>query len=119
MKINEFLDSEHTHGDSDQKKKALGFNIAHDLHIHMKNDPMFYRKQYYPTLAKLQDTLKRGEPIDVKKELLPMVNTAKDHYCAKYNLPRRPEDLMQDEEVDALIEKIYGEEMELIRKGDY
>ena len=71
MKINEFIDSEHNH-DSNDQKKDLGFNIAHDLHIHMKNDPMFYRKQYYPTLAKLQDTLKRGEPIDVKKELLPM-----------------------------------------------
>ena len=118
MKINEFIDSEHNH-DSNDQKKDLGFNIAHDLHIHMKNDPMFYRKQYYPVLAKLQDTLKRGEPIDIKKELMPMVNKAKDHYCAKYNLPKRPEDLMQDEEVDSLIEKIYDEEMELIRKGDY
>jgi len=48
-----------------------------------------------------------------------MVNNAKDHYCAKYNLPKRPEDLIQKEEIDSLIEKIYGEEMELIRKGDY
>ncbi|MAV94221.1 MAG: hypothetical protein CMA31_00865 [Euryarchaeota archaeon] len=119
MKINEIFDTEHDRDGADQKKQDLGFNIAQDLHIHMKNDPMFYRKQYYPTLAKLQDTLKRGEPIDVRKELLPMVTKAKDHYCAKYNLPKRPEDLMQDEDVNALIEKIYGEEMELIRKGDY
>ena len=70
MKINEFIDKEHDH---DDKKTDLGFSVPYDLHIHMKNDPMFYRKQYYPTIAKLQDTLKRGEPIDVKKELLPMV----------------------------------------------
>ena len=114
MKITEFINSEH-----DDKKTDLGFNVPEDLHIHMKNDPMLYRKQYYPRIAKLQDTLKRGEPVDVKKELLPMIAKAKDHYCAKYNLPKRPEDLMHDEEVDALIEKIYGEEMELISKGDY
>jgi len=61
MKINEFTDIEHNHGD---KKNELGFNVAHDLHIHMKNDPMFYRKQYYPTIAKLhvgnQSTLKKN-----------------------------------------------------------
>jgi len=103
----------------EDEKHELGWNVAEDLHIHMKNDPMFYRKQYYPCMSRLQDQLKQGNPIDVRKEMLPMIEKAKDHYCAKYNLSKRPEDLLYDEEVDALVEKIYGEEMELFREGDY
>ncbi len=114
MKINEFID-EH----NDESKPNLGFDVVSDLHVHMKNDPMFYRKQYYPTIANMQDRLKQGNPIDTKKAMLPMVNKGINHYCAKYSIPKRPEDLMQSEEIDALIEKIYGEEMELIEKGDY
>ena len=71
--------------ENEDEKHQLGWNVAEDLHIHMKNDPMFYRKQYYPCMAKLQDQLKQGNPIDVKKEMMPMISKAKDHYCAKYN----------------------------------
>ena len=114
MKINEFINDE-----NDESKPNLGFDVVGDLHVHMKNDPMFYRKQYYPTIASMQDSLKQGNPIDTKKAILPMVQKGISHYCGKYNIPRRPEDLLQAEDIDALVEKIYGEEMELNEKGDY
>ncbi len=114
MKITEFIDKQ-----DPAEKPELGFNVVEDLHIHMKNDPMFYRKQYYPTIAGMQDNLKSGNPIDTKLAMLPMVKQGINHYCAKYNIPRKPEDLLQQEEIDSLVEKIYGEEMELIRQGDY
>jgi hypothetical protein len=53
VKINEFHDSE-------QDDNKLNFSIVHDLHTHMKNDPMFYRKQYYPTMCGCQDKLQKG-----------------------------------------------------------
>ena len=34
--------------ENEDEKHHLGWNVAEDLHIHMKNDPMFYRKQYNP-----------------------------------------------------------------------
>ena len=115
MKINEFSDKH----DHDYQKPDLGFNVVEDLHIHMKNDPMFYRKQYYPAIANMQDQLKSGNPVNPKEAMLPMVKQGINHYCAKYNIPRKSEDLLQDEEINALVEKIYGDEMELIRQGDY
>jgi hypothetical protein len=115
MKINEFIDKP----EQEEEKPNLGFNAVEDLHIYMKNDPMFYRKQYYPTIAGMQDKLKSGNPIDTREAMLPMVKQGIKTYCAKYDIPRKPEDLLAPEEIDSLVEKIYGEEMELIRQGDY
>ena len=100
-------------------KKGLPFDVVEDTLCYMRNDPMFYRKQYYPAIANMQDQLKSGNPVNPKEAMLPMVKQGINHYCAKYNIPRKPEDLLQDEEINALVEKIYGDEMELIRQGDY
>jgi len=40
MKINEFADIDPT------KENDLGFDVIGDMQVFMKNDPMFYRKQY-------------------------------------------------------------------------
>ena len=114
MKINEFINDE-----TNDEHPNLGWDVVGDLHVHMKNDPMFYRKEYYPTIASMQDSLKQGNPIDTKKAIVPMINKGMEHYCAKYDIPRRRGELLQSEDIDALVEKIYGEEMELIQKGDY
>ena len=111
VKINEFHDGE-------QDDNKLNFSIVHDLHTHMKNDPMFYRKQYYPTMCGCQDKLQKGESIG-PEDLMDMINKGVKHYCNKYDLPKRPDDLLAQEEVLSLAEKIYGEEMESMRKGDY
>ena len=46
MRIVEF-----THPDN----KELPFDVVEDAIVFMRNDPMFYRKQYYPTVTKLAD----------------------------------------------------------------
>ena len=97
----------------------LPFDVVDDLTIFMRNDPMFYRKQYYPTLALMQDKLKKGETVDQREMLMPMIDMAKTHYCSKYDIPKKPEDLLTDDQCTAIIEKIYDEEMELIRDGAY
>ena len=99
--------------------KDLGFNVIEDLCQHMRNDPIFYRKMYYPTMATMQDKLKKGEPIDQRQHMEPMVDKACQHYCSKYDIPKRPEELLSDEDKTAIIEKIYGDEMEMIRDGEY
>ena len=113
VKLAEFIEQE------EQEFKPLEFDVVEDLCIHMKNDPMFYRKQYYPTLALMQDKLKKGETVDQREMLMPMINMAKTHYCSKYDIPKKPEDLLTDDQCTAIIEKIYDEEMELIRDGAY
>lgn len=109
--LKEFSDDENT--------TDLGFNVIEDLCQHMKNDPMFYRKMYYPTIAGIQDKLKKGETIDQREMMMPMIDKGCQHYCSKYDIPTSPEDLLTDEDKTAMVEKLYGEEMELIRDGDY
>ena len=72
MKLVEF--DEHTYEDP-----GLGFNVVDDLCQHMRNDPIFYRKQYYPTMAHMQDKLKKGEPIDTMECMGPMIDKAPKH----------------------------------------
>ena len=103
----------------DKYEEDLGFNVIEDLCQHMRNDPIFYRKMYYPTMATMQDKLKKGEPIDQRQHMEPMVDKACQHYCSKYDIPKRPEELLSDEDKSAIIEKIYGDEMEMIRDGEY
>ena len=103
----------------DKYEEDLGFNVIEDLCQHMRNDPIFYRKMYYPTMATMQDKLKKGEPIDQRQHMEPMVDKACQHYCSKYDILKRPEELLSDEDKTAIIEKIYGDEMEMIRDGEY
>ena len=111
VKLVEFTDDKHEEG--------LGFNVVEDLCQHMRNDPMFYRKQYYPMMALIQDKLKKGETLDQREMLSPMIDKGVKHYCSKYDIPKSPEELLTKEDYTAIVEKIYGEEMEMIRDGEY
>jgi hypothetical protein len=104
---------------ADQTQTDLGFSVVEDLCQHMKNDPMFYRKQYYPMMAYIQDKLKKGEVVDQRETLAPMIEKGCKHYCSKYDIPKSPEELLTKEDYTAIVEKLYGEEMELIRDGEY
>ena len=47
----------------DKYEQDLGFNVVEDLCQHMRNDPIFYRKMYYPTMATMQDKLKKASQL--------------------------------------------------------
>ena len=112
MKINEFADIDPT------KENDLGFDIIGDMQVFMKNDPMFYRKQYYPTMAGLQDKLKGGRS-PVPQDLSPMIDKGCQQYCNKFDIPRDPTKLLTKEEYNSLAEVICSEEMEALRNGEY
>ena len=44
MRLNEFTDIE---------DKELPFDIVDDTIVFMRNDPMFYRRHYFPAVSKL------------------------------------------------------------------
>ena len=48
-----------------------------------------------------------------------MIDKGISSYCKKYNLAKNPEELFPEEEKDALIDKLFPEEMQEIEKGEY
>jgi len=96
----------------------LNFDIVDDASVYMRNDPQFYRKEYYPTMAKMADLHSSGKSLD-RSVVLPMVEKGIDSYCKKYKLGRASEDIFKQPDRDALIDKLFSEEMEQIKNGEY
>ena len=48
-----------------------------------------------------------------------MVEKAIHHYCEKYDIIKSPTELLTKEDKDALIQEIYNEELEEVKKGEY
>ena len=112
VKINEFHDSE-------QDDNKLNFSIVHDLHTHMKNDPMFYRKDYFPTVAKMADYYRENSSYDPTPLLQPMITRGINSYCKKYKLANMPDDIFHEDHRQRLLNKVREEEIKQIEKGDY
>jgi len=111
MKINEFykLDDE----------QGLPFDAIDDLKVYMRNDPMFYRRYYYPMMAKISDLHDKGKDIDHKKIIGPVVDKGADNYCKQYKITREPSKIFPDRDKKYIASKIYSEEMPYVRKGTY
>ena len=95
------------------------FDIVDDTSVYMRNDPEFYRKEYFPAMASMADMHSRGKPVDSHKSLSGLVDKGCTSYCKKYNLARHPDEVYTQEHRDALIDKLFSEEMKLIKKGEY
>jgi hypothetical protein len=111
MKINEFSKIE--------KDDRLSFNPEDDLTVFMRNDPMFYRKHYFPAMAKIADMQERGESIDPVVLMGPVIKQGIDTYCKKFNIKQRPDEIFPPSGRSDIIKKIYSEELPQIKKGDY
>lgn len=111
MKIVEFFSSE--------KQDTPPFNVVDDLTIFMRNDPMFYRKTFFPAMADVSDKLERGESVDPIIVLRPVVDKGINSYCKKFMIKKRPEDIFSDDDRKLAMQKIYSEEMPYIKKGGY
>lgn len=95
------------------------FDIVDDTSFYMRNDPAFYRQQYFPTFSKIADMHRDGKQYNAKEQLSPMIDKGISAYCKKYNLAKNPEELFSEEQKDALIDKLFSEEMQEIEKGEY
>ena len=111
MKLVEFVDN--------PVDDSLPFDVVDDVSVYMRNDPMFYRKHFFPTMVKISGLVKNKKKINPIKALGPLVDMACEGYCEKFNVGRTSKDLFDDDDRKALIGKLYSEEMENIRKGEY
>jgi|TARA_B110000971_G_C19828088_1_gene416587 hypothetical protein len=109
MRLDEFYTDE----------KVLPFDVVEDTLVYMRNDPMFYRREYFPAVSKLADCQRSGKDADPKKLLASMVEKGCDEYCRKFNLARSSEDIYTAEDRNNLLQKIHSEETENIKEGDY
>jgi hypothetical protein len=95
----------------------LGFDVVDDVQEYMKNDSSFYRRVYYPTMCKMQECME--EQKDPKDLVRPMIELATRLYVEKYNINKKPQDLLTSEDYDDLINRVYEDEVEALRNGEY
>jgi spore coat polysaccharide biosynthesis protein SpsF (cytidylyltransferase family) len=110
MRIDEF-----THKDSNE----LPFDIAEDVAVFMRNDPIFYRQKYYPAVCELKREYDQKKNADGEKHFGRIVDSAMNTYCKKFNVSRQMSDIFTAEDRQNIISKITEEEIENIRKGEY
>lgn len=108
MRINEIEDLDN----------SLTYDLVDDIIVYMRNDPMFYRKSFFPTMIHMKKLYKTKKDLDPSL-LLPLINKAKTEYCKKFNILKKPDDLLDKVELDDLVKRLYTEELENIKNGNY
>lgn len=91
------------------------YDIIDDLHFHMRNDTMFYRKQFLPIIVKIAGDVNEEEGLE--SLLDPMLERAVNHYCEKYKIPLQQRRLIDSEVLSALKERIMSEDIPAVQKG--
>lgn len=95
------------------------FDLIDDVSVFMRNDPVFYRKQFFPTISSMADMYRAGKPINKSKCLGAMVETALDSYCKKYDIAKLPDEIFTNHDRTSIIDKVFSEEMAQIKRGEY
>jgi len=99
--------------------EQLPFDKIDDLVVYMRNDPEFYRKQYFPTMCNVADMQREGTNDNPQSIIMPMIEKAIGEYCQKFQIARHVDDVFDNNDRTAVFDKIYKEEMEQIEKGEY
>ena len=98
-------------------ENQIPFDIIEDLKVFMRNDPMFYRKQYMPCMVAMQNKLANKEK-DYKTVLGPMVEKACAIYNQKYNVTKNNK-LLNNEQYQECMASIMNDEIKALRNGAY
>ena len=98
--------------------KEMPFDVADDVTIYMRNDPMVYRKSLFPAIMRMKDQHDKGSVPVAEKCLGEVVDSAMDGYCEKFNLGS-PQNVFKKGDREAIIDKLFSEEMTQIRNGEY
>ena len=93
MKLNEV---------QEKQQDEIPFDVAEDLAIFMRNDPMFYRKTFFPAMADVSDKMERGESIDPLVMMKPVVNKGVNSYCKKFIKNKRPDDIFTSKDISSI-----------------
>ena len=97
---------------------SLPFDVADDVTIFMRNDPMFYRKQLFPAVMSMKDRHDAGDDCVAEDCLGEVCSNAMETYCRKFDLGS-PENVFKPEDKGLIINKLFGEEMKMIKDGAY
>ena len=108
MKINEFHDMDIP----DEIVPKPDYDVASDLLIFMSNDPMFYRKNFFPAVETYKENDKDTSPIEN------MIKGGLGQYCQKFNILNPADELMGEGDIKALTQQIIQDEMEDLAEGN-
>lgn len=98
----------------------LDFDPLDDLAFFVRNDPEFYRREYYPLVAKLDDYTRAGKRCK-DTAFLPCLKKAVKIYIKKYNIPGDVKAIFKNDSLEELSQKMFREELDNIKselKGD-
>ncbi len=87
------------------------YDVAADLLIFMRNDPMFYRKTFFPAVDKYKENTKDTAPLEN------MVKRGLGEYCTKFKIENPIEEMMGEGDIQDLVSTIVAEEMEDLEEG--
>ena len=87
------------------------YDVPSDLLIFMRNDPMFYRKNFFPAIDKYKENTKDTSPIEN------MIKVGLGQYCDKFNIENPKEEMMGDGDIQDLVRTIIADEMEELDEG--
>jgi len=96
----------------------LPYDVVDDVSVYMRNDPMFYRKKLFPAIMRMKDMHSKGKNVDATDALGDVCDEAMGRYCSKFKLGSK-ENIFKDEDRGLLINKVFGEEMKMIKDGQY
>lgn len=102
-----------------KNKDELPFDIADDLVVYMRNDPMFYRKHYYPVVLKMQSAHKKNQSLDAVKLWGDTVKRAVVPYMTKFKIDKNPKDVIDANMIKSIASQIYSDEINNIKNGSY
>ena len=102
VKIVEFFDHE---AQPDNLLPPIDWDLSEDLVVFMRNDPMFYRKSLFPAI----ETVKASDPMDTTA-LQNVVTRGLGKYCEKFNIPHPKNELLTDEDISRIVERLVQED---------
>tara|TARA_B100001287_G_C22677386_1_gene528423 strand:+ start:39 stop:392 length:354 start_codon:yes stop_codon:yes gene_type:complete len=85
----------------------MPYDVVDDVHFHLLNDDMFYRKYYLPCMEKIR--AEKNEKV-IQGHMDPMIHKGINHYVIKYDIDKTPSDLMTPEEVKSLKDRVLDHE---------
>lgn len=86
-----------------------------DLLFFMDNDPMFYRKQFFPLISKFQAYIKKNKNCN-RGVFIKCIKNAKKEYCEKFDIDENHKSL-SDDKLKELSGQIYDREIENLKKS--
>jgi hypothetical protein len=100
-------------------ENKLNFDVVDDVCVYMRNDPTFYRKSFFPTMSRIADMHRAGKEINAQECMSGMIESGLNSYCKKYKVASIPDEVFTQDDRDRIIDKLFSEEMEQIKQGEY